>query len=100
MFKFSVSEKYIWTKHAQAKMAYYNISPSRVKRIMKTPQRIEEGIATGTKAFMQPVSYKFKNGTKTWNQEYWVMAVTQNKKPDVENKKYGSKFENKYYKSK
>ncbi len=78
MFKFPVSEKYIWTRHAQAKMAYYKISPSRVKRIIKTPKRIEEGIATGTKAFMQPISYKFKDGKKIWSQEYWVMVADKN----------------------
>jgi hypothetical protein len=76
MFKLPISSTYIWTKHAQAKMAYYRISPSRVRRIIKSPIRIEEGIAPNTVAFMQPVSYKMKNGVRSWNQEYWVMAVT------------------------
>jgi hypothetical protein len=57
-------------------MAYYRISPSRVRRIIKSFSRVEEGIAPDTVAFMQPVSYKTKNGVRTWNQEYWVMAVT------------------------
>jgi len=76
MFKLPISSTYIWTKHAQAKMAYYRISPSRVRRIIKSPTRIEEGIAPNTVAFMQPVSYKTRNGLRTWNHEYWVMAVT------------------------
>jgi hypothetical protein len=74
--KFPISGKYVWTKHAQAKMAYYRISPSRVRRIIKSSMRIEEGIAPNTIAFMQPVSYKTRNGVRSWNQEYWVMAVT------------------------
>lgn len=59
-------------------MAYYRISPSRVRRIIKSPERIEEGIAPNTVAFMQPVSYKTKNGIRSWNNEYWVMVVTRN----------------------
>lgn len=58
-------------------MAYYRISPSRVIRIVRYPARTEEGIAPDTVAFMQPVSYKTKNGVRSWTQEYWVMAVTQ-----------------------
>jgi hypothetical protein len=76
MFNFPSSATYVWTKHAQAKMAYYRISPSRVRRIIKSFLRVEEGIAPNTVAFMQPVSYKTKNGVRTWNQEYWVMAIT------------------------
>jgi len=76
MFKLPISSTYIWTKHAQAKMAFYRISPSRIRRIIKSPVRIEEGIAPNTVAFMQPVSYKTKDGLRTWSQEYWVMAVT------------------------
>ena len=83
---FPSSEKYIWTKHSQAKMAYYRISTSRVRRIIKSPLRIEEGIAPNTVAFMQPVSYKTRNGVKSWNNEYWVMVVTKNPKSKLKDK--------------
>ena len=83
---FKSSGKYIWTKHSQAKMAYYRISPSRVSRIIKSPLRIEEGIAPNTVAFMQPVSYKTKHGVKSWKNEYWVMVVSQNKKSKLKDK--------------
>ncbi len=65
--------KLSWTTHAKMKMAFYGLSESRVRRVMKTPLRTEEGIAEKTAACMQPASYKFKNGEKTWNQEIWVM---------------------------
>jgi hypothetical protein len=72
------SSSLYWTKHAQAKMAYYKLSQNRVKRVINSPLRIEEGIAPGTIAYMQPTSYKTKNGKKAWNQEIWVM-VDKNK---------------------
>jgi hypothetical protein len=94
-FKFPLSSDYIWTKHAQAKMAYYRISPARVKRVIKSCLRVEEGIAPDTVAFMQPVSYKTKNGVRSWSQEYWVMAVTQgvNKQPTTINLQQKNKAE-------
>ena len=58
--------KYSWTSHAAQKMQHYGISESRVKRIVRYPNRIEEGIAEGCIAAMQPA------GTKRY-QELWVM---------------------------
>jgi hypothetical protein len=74
------SVTYYWTNHSKAKMAYYKISESRVRRVIKSPLRIEEGIAPNTIAYMQPVSYKIKNGKKVWNQELWVMVEKSIKK--------------------
>lgn len=92
------SRKLHWTFHARAKMAFYKLSEQRVRRVMNSPRRIEEGIAPKTVAMMQPVSLKtmalsetapsgakwsrgastqlgsLKNGREeTWNQEIWVM---------------------------
>lgn len=79
---------YVWTNHAKFKMAFYNISENRVRRVIKTPLRVEEGIAENTVAFMQPTSYKTKNGKRTWNQELWVMATTaEREKEKVESRK-------------
>jgi hypothetical protein len=58
--------KYIWTLHSRFKMKYYNVSESRVKRIINAPQRYEEGIVPNTIAVMQPAS------TKKYS-EIWVM---------------------------
>lgn len=73
--------KYEWTGHAWQKMQYYGISEGRIKRIIRFPTRIEEGIADETVAVMQPA------GTKNY-QEIWVMyALTENKRPTTNNKK-------------
>ena len=45
--------KYQWTNHVKDKMRYYRISESLVKRVVRFPKRIEEGIAPGTTAVMQ-----------------------------------------------
>lgn len=63
-----------WTLHAKNKMQYYGLSESRVKRVLKNPRRVEEGIAENTIALMQPTSVKKRAGKEIWNQEIWVMA--------------------------
>jgi len=63
-------------------MAFYNLSESRVLRVIKSPLRTEEGIAPDTIAVMQPTSYKTKNGKRTWNQEIWVMYCLQGRKSE------------------
>ncbi len=75
--------KYFWTQHAKVKMAYYGLSESRIKRVLRSPVRTEEGIAPQTIACMQPASTKSKEGVKTWSQEIWVMAQTKKKTGDV-----------------
>src|SRR3989338_6937234 len=62
--------KYYWTNHVKDKMRYYRISESLVKRVVRFPKRIEEGIARGTTAVMQP---RVVNG-KT-KEEIWVMYI-------------------------
>jgi hypothetical protein len=61
--------KVIWTKHSERKLKEYQLSKSRILRIIKNPYRIEEGIAPNTIALMRPT--KIKN--KTWKQEIWTM---------------------------
>ncbi|GIW65182.1 MAG: hypothetical protein KatS3mg093_161 [Candidatus Parcubacteria bacterium] len=65
--------KVIWTKHSEKKMKFYNLSKSRVLRIVKKPYRIEEGIAPKTIALMQPAKILKKNKKPTWKQEIWTM---------------------------
>ncbi len=59
-----------WTSHAKAKMIHYRLSPARVRRVLHSPKRTEEGIAPRTVAVMQPASMKKAN---MWTQEIWVM---------------------------
>lgn len=66
-----------WTYHARGKMSYYRLSESKVRRVIKHPERIEEGIADGTIALMQPHS-KGKN-----EHEIWVMVVDKPKERRV-----------------
>ena len=59
--------KITWTKHSKAKMRQYKLSEKRVLRILRKPERKEEGIALGTIAAMQIT------GTKKHPTEAWMM---------------------------
>lgn len=54
-----------WTSHSRFKMNFYRLSESRVKRIIHSPSRIEEGIAPKTIAMMQAVK-SAKNPYELW----------------------------------
>jgi len=69
-----------WTSHAKAKMAFYRLSPMRVRRVLHSPKRIEEGVAPKTVAMMQPASMKSKD---KWTQEIWVMIQDVGKERKV-----------------
>jgi len=57
----------LWTNHAIRKMAFYRLSESIVRRVLRNPVRSEEGVAPGTVAMMQPVR------TSKKPQEIWLM---------------------------
>ena len=61
------TEKIFWTKHSKEKMRYYNLSEKRVLRILRKPERKEEGLAPKTIAAMQIT------GTKKHPTEVWMM---------------------------
>jgi hypothetical protein len=63
--KFKGSREFFWTKHAISKMIFYGLVPSRVKKIFRAPDRIEEGIAPKTMAMMQRAG-KGKRQTEIW----------------------------------
>lgn len=75
-----MQEKYFWTNHSQFKMKQYGLSQQRVRRIIRSPKRTEEGIVKNTIAVMQPVSLKMKEGKESWKQEIWAMYQLGNKK--------------------
>jgi hypothetical protein len=60
--------KFLWTKHAKAKMRYWSLSEARVKRALHMPLRVEEGIAPHTAAMLQV------SGSKKHPYEIWVMV--------------------------
>lgn len=62
-------QKIVWTNHSKQKMRHYRLSENRVKRVLRKPERVEEGIAPETIAAMQP------SGTKKHPSEIWVMYV-------------------------
>lgn len=78
------TEKYEWTKHAIIKMKHYGLTAQRVLRVVKNPQRVEEGIVKNTIAVMQPASLRMKNGKRTWSSEIWAMYQI---KPKIKDQK-------------
>ena len=61
---------FTWTQHIKTKIRFYGLSESRVKRIVRHPSRIEEGIAPNTVACMQSA------GSAKKPHEIWVMYQT------------------------
>lgn len=68
------NETIFWTRHAKEKMRYYRLSEKRVLRILRKPDRKEEGIASGTIAHMQIA------GTKKHPTEVWMMYQIRSQK--------------------
>jgi len=75
-----IGEKIIWTRHAGEKIRQYNLSESRLKRVLRKPDRKELGIAPRTIAIMQIT------GTKKHPTEIWLMY--QKIKSKVKNQKH------------
>ena len=81
-FKFPKNDgKYFWTQHVARKMMFYGLSADRIKRVIRSPGRVEDGVAPDTIAVMQP-SVNKKNPT-----EIWVMyqQKVKNEKPKRQN---------------
>ena len=89
-------QTYEWTRHAQFKMRQYGLSEHRVKRVIRYPYRVEEGVLEGAIAVMQPASLKRdKDGNRTWGSEIWVMYLLvkerENSKSEFRNSKLKGK---------
>jgi hypothetical protein len=67
-------DKILWTRHSKEKLRQYQLSEKRVLRVLRKPERREEGIAPGTIAAMQTV------GTKKSPKEIWVMYEIENQR--------------------
>jgi len=71
-----------WTKHIKEKMKEYQLSERKLLRILRNPERKEEGIAPDTIAVMQTAGRK---------RPYEIWLMYQIKKSKVKGQK--SKFE-------
>jgi len=80
------TEMIVWTKHSIEKMIQYQLSESRIKRVLHSPHRKEEGIAPKTIAVMQSV------GTEKHPKEIWVMFQKIKNKNKLKNKNSLQKF--------
>jgi hypothetical protein len=58
-------------------MAFYRLSEGRVRRVLHSPRRTEEGVAPGTIALMQPETQAKKPS------EIWVMIQQVGRKKRV-----------------
>lgn len=68
LFKFPKDDRqYKWTQHIKDKMIFYRISEQKIKSILKSPDRHEEGIAPNTNAAMK------RNDTPKRKEEIWIM---------------------------
>jgi len=75
---FAVEKKWHWTSHIENKMKQYGLSKQRVRRVFKSPDRKETGIALDTIAVMQTV------GSKKHPTEIWLMyQLTKTKKENT-----------------
>jgi len=72
-----IFEKITWTTHSKFKMRQYRFSENRVLRILRKPDRREEGIALNTIANMQVA------GTKKHPTEVWMMYQTIKSKAEI-----------------
>ena len=75
------NEKIYWTKHSRKKMRQYRFSEKRVLKILRKPDRREEGIAPGTLATMQIT------GTKKHPTEAWMMYQLVSPESKAQNSK-------------
>lgn len=63
-----------WTAHAKDKMRFYGLSESKLKKVLRRPDRKELGVAPKTIALMQ------KTGSKGRPTEIWLMYQEVKKK--------------------
>ena len=71
---FSSNKEVYWTNHIKGKIKQYGLSQQRIRRVLKSPNRKEVGIAPNTVAVMQAT------GSKKYPTEIWVMFQSINSK--------------------
>lgn len=85
LFKFPKDDaKYSWTRHVVGKMQYYRLAESTVKRIIRSPKRVEKGVAEGTIACMKPRKGALRSrGKPSKGEELWVMYQQKGKRKHI-----------------
>jgi hypothetical protein len=73
------NEQFHWTSHIKGKMIFYRISEQKIKAIIKSADRREEGIAPNTVAVMK------RNDTPKRKEEIWVMYQAASGKGQIAN---------------
>ena len=61
------TREFFWTSHVKYKLLQYGLSPTIVKKVIRRPERTEEGIAPKTTAVM------LRKDSKKTKKEVWVM---------------------------
>jgi len=56
-----------WTRHIKDKMVFYRLGEGKIKAVIKSAERKEEGVAPNTYAVMK------RNDTPKRKEEIWVM---------------------------
>ena len=69
--------RYHWTLHSRGKLFQYNLTPNVVKRVIRHPDRVEEGIAPKTIAVMK------RKDTAKQKRELWTMYQQVGKKKRI-----------------
>lgn len=62
-----LTQRVLWTHHVKDKMRFYHLSENRLKRVLRNPKRVEEGVAENTVAIMQSA------GSSRHPTEVWLM---------------------------
>lgn len=76
--------RYSWTRHVVGKMQYYRLSESIVKRIIRAPKRVENGIAENTIACMIPRKSAARlRGRPIKGEELWVMYQLKGRRKHI-----------------
>ena len=63
-------KRFMWTEHAKRKLQFYQLSPSKIRSIINTPDRREEAIVEGLGAAMRTA------GSSKNRYEIWTMYAT------------------------
>ena len=68
LIRFPKDDKYFsWTRHIKNKMIFYGLSEQKIRTVLNSPKRKEEGIAPNTTAVMK------RNDRGKKKEEIWVM---------------------------
>ena len=68
------TREFFWTNHSKYKLLQYGLSPTLIKKVIRKPERTENGIAPETTAVM------IRKDTKKSKKEIWVMVQNQKSK--------------------